>query len=156
MKHSSRSYLGIYTIGVAALFLAGFFLLVVFGARTYLGIVASQTDNNRERALLSYFDTCLRNNDQNGAVRILDSGYGQMLEIPDGDSGYGLRIYSNEGKLYETYGSLETEPDPGTDISIGETELFEAEFVRDGLLRITTDAGSTLIRIRSEGSGTES
>ena len=156
MKRSTRSYLGIYTIGVAALFLAGFLLLVVFGARTYRGVVSTQADNNADRALLSYFATCISGSDQAGGIKITDSEYGQVLEIPDGDSGYGLRIYSCDGRLFEVYGSLAMSLDPQQDISIGDTEEFHAEFVEDGILQITTDAGKTLIRLRSEGSGADS
>lgn len=156
MKYSFRSYLGIYTIGVAALFLAGFFLLVVFGAQSYRGIVAAQTANNTNRALLSYFATCINSNDANGAVYISDSEYGQVLEIPDGSTGYGLRIYACGGKLYETYEALDAALNPEEDIAIGDTQVFRAEFVQDGLLRITTDAGSTLVALRSEGSGRDS
>lgn len=152
MKRSSRSYLGIYTTGVAALFLAGFFLLVVFGAQSYRRTVSSQTENNRDRALLSYFETCISGNDTRGAVHLRDSEYGQVLEISDGSAGYGLRIYAFEGKLYETYALLGSALTPGSDIAIGDTELFQAEFLREDLLQVTTDAGSTLIRLRSEES----
>ena len=45
MKKEHRSPIGLYTIGVAALFLAGFFLLVVFGAQSYRNTVAGQNGN---------------------------------------------------------------------------------------------------------------
>ena len=151
MKRSTRSYLGLYAIGVSALFLAGFFLLVIFGAHAYRGTVSVQARNNKDRALLSYFATCISGNDSGGAVCISDSEYGQVLQIPDGDSGYGLKIYCYDGRLRETYASLSEDLDPEEDIAIGETEVFQAEMVRDGVLRITTDAGSTLIRLRREG-----
>ena len=35
-KEDQKSPLGLYSIGIAALFLLGFFLLVVFGAQNYL------------------------------------------------------------------------------------------------------------------------
>jgi len=151
LKRATRSYLGLYAIGVSALFLAGFFLLVIFGAQTYRGVVSVQTENNTNRALLSYFATCISSNDRNGAVEIRDSEYGQVLVIPDGDSGYGIKIYCYEGKLMEAYASLSAELMPEEDVAIGQTQLFHAEMLRDGLLKITTDAGSTLIRLRSEG-----
>jgi len=156
LKRPSRSYLGLYTIGVAALFLAGFFLLVVFGAQTYRGTVATQTVNNKDRALLSYFATCISSNDSNGAVYVSDSEYGQVLEIPDGTTGYGLRIYCHEGKLMETYAALDGQLNPQEDIAICDTEVFQIGFVQDGTLRITTDAGSVLIRLRSKGSSRDS
>lgn len=151
MKRSTRSYLGLYAIGVSALFLAGFFLLVIFGAQTYRGTVYAQAENNKNRALLSYFATCISSNDSGGAVHIIDSEYGQVLQIPDGDSGYGLRIYCYDGQLLETYSSLSADLIPEEDVAIAETQVFQAEMLRDGLLKVTTDAGSTLIRLRSEG-----
>ena len=53
MKKSGGSLVGFYTMGVACLFLAVFFLTVVFGAQTYRGIVAGQTGNNEARSILS-------------------------------------------------------------------------------------------------------
>ena len=153
MKRSTRSYLGLYAIGVSALFLAGFFLLVVFGAQTYRGTVSAQAENNKNRALLSYFATCISSNDSGGAVYISDSQYGRVLEIPDGDSG--LRIYCHDGELLETYASLSSALVPKEDVAIGRTDVFEVEMPGEGMLRITTDAGSTLVRLRSEG-GTQS
>ena len=151
MKRTTRSYLGLYAIGVSALFLAGFFLLVVFGAQTYRGTVSAQAENNKNRALLSYFATCISSNDSGGAVYISDSQYGPVLQIPDGDSGYGLLIYCHDGELLETYASLSSELVPEEDVAIGRTDVFEAEMLGEGMLRITTDAGSTLVRLRSEG-----
>ena len=153
MKRSSGSLLGLYTIGVAALFLAGFFLLVVFGAQSYRNIVNTQTGNNQNRELLGYFKTCISANDSQGSVYISDSEYGPVLEIPDGNTGYGIRIYQTEGELKETYASLEAPLFPKQDTTIGQTGIFEPEFPEEGLLRITTDAGSILIHLRSEGSG---
>ena len=152
MKRSSGSLLGLYTIAVAALFLAGFLLLVVFGAKTYQSIVSVQSGNNQTRELLGYFTTCIAANDAQGSVFISESEYGPVLEIPDGSSGYGIRIYCTAGELKETYASLQAPLTPEQDISIGTTELFRPEFSEEGLLRVTTDAGSIYINLRSEGS----
>ena len=53
MKTRSSSSTGLYTIGMTALFLAGFLMLVVLGARSYQAAVSGETDNMRQRALLS-------------------------------------------------------------------------------------------------------
>lgn len=145
--------MGLYTIGVAALFLAGFLLLVIFGAKSYRNIVLTQSGNNQDRELLGYFKTCIGANDEKGQVYISDSVYGPVLEIPDGNTGYGIRIYQTEGELKETYASLQAELMPEQDVAIGKTEVFLPEFQEEGLLKITTDAGSILIHVRSEGSG---
>ena len=54
MKREGTSPLGLYTIGIAALFLAGFFLLVVFGAQSYRDTVGGQNRNGEARAELAY------------------------------------------------------------------------------------------------------
>ena len=99
VKRSGNSPLGLYTIGIAALFLAGFFLLVVFGAQTYRNTVEVQTNNNRNRALLSYFQTCVRSSDSAGSVYTVDSEYGPVLIVRDEDTGYGLHIFCWNGQL---------------------------------------------------------
>ena len=156
VRRSSGSFLGLYTIGVAALFLAGFFLLVVFGAQSYRNIVSVQSENNQNRELLGYFATCIGANDVRAGVYISESEYGPVLEIPDGESGYGIRIYCTEGELKETYASLGAILRPEQDASIGKTETFLPEFVEEDLLRVSTDAGSILIHLRSEESGAPS
>ena len=40
MNTSRSSPLGLYVIGIAALFLAGFLMLVIFGAQTYRNTVS--------------------------------------------------------------------------------------------------------------------
>ena len=66
------SPLGYYTIGIAALFLLGFLLLIIFGAQVYRDTAGGQDDNNRTRALRSYLVTCTSSaaadhRDQDGA-----------------------------------------------------------------------------------------
>ena len=54
MGEKGRFDLGLNMIGIAALFLAGFFLLVIFGAQSYRGTVAGRSGNMDDRALLAY------------------------------------------------------------------------------------------------------
>ena len=154
MKQEERSPLGFYTIGIAALFLAGFFLLVVFGAQSDRNTVSGQNDNMRSRALLSYFSTTVKGYDTAGAVSVRDSDYGQVLVIEDGGSGYGLRIYQYQGSLVEDYASLASALSPEEAQVIGETATFALRFQRDDLLSIETDVGNVLLHLRSEGGGT--
>ena len=64
------SPLGLYSIGIAALFLIGFFLLIVFGAQNYRGAVTAQHANDDSRVLLSYVSTCLSSCDETDCVQI--------------------------------------------------------------------------------------
>ena len=79
MKREGSSPLGLYTIGIAALFLAGFFLLVVFGAGSYRNTVSAQNDNMASRALLSYLSTTVKGHDSAGAVRV-EEGTEQLTD----------------------------------------------------------------------------
>ncbi len=149
MKRNGSSPIGFYTMGVACLFLAVFFLTVIFGARTYRDIVREQTQNNRTRTSLSYFSTCMRNHDTAGAVRIYEEDGTTVLAIADEDSGYGLRLYQYEGCIVEDYGQLDAALNPKGAQVIGETDFFLVEEVDENTYTVTTDEGKVLLRARS-------
>ena len=151
MKRSDGSPLGVYMIGVAALFLAGFLLLVIFGAQAYRETVAVQSANNTNRALLNYFVTCVSTSDSGGNLSIEESEYGPVVVIPDGSTGYGLRIYCVDGLLLDDYAALDAALMPDVESPIARTQVFLPELLSDDLLRVTTDAGSILVHVRSEG-----
>ena len=156
MKKNGSSLASFYTMVVAVFFLAGFFLLVVFGAQTYRRAAQGQEQNNQNRALLSYLSTCVRAGDREGAVRVLPGdgeGASPMLVVADGDSGYAIRIYMEDGRLLEAYGSLEAAPDSSAAEEIGRTKVFQVEELRKGTFAVTTDAGRTLFSVRSGGGG---
>lgn len=151
MKRSEGSSLGYYTICIAMLFLAGFLLLVVFGAQSYRNTVAEQNSNMSSRALLSYITTCARANDSENAVSIRSFDGNQMLVIADGTTGYATFIYPYDGRLMEQYAALDADPVPEDSQALGETELFEISELRTGVYSVTTDAGRALLHMRSEG-----
>ena len=153
MRAEERSPLGLYTIGVAALFLAGFFLLVFFGAQSYRATVMSQTGNNQTRSLLSYLATCVSGNDTAGSVTVYESEYGTVLLVRDGDTGYGMRIYRYQGALVEDYAAVDAALSPDSAQTIGETEVFRVSALSPDLLQAETDAGRVLLRLRTERAG---
>ena len=94
MENREHSAIGLYTIGIAALFLAGFLLLVVFGAQSYRNTVGAQNGNMQNRAVLAGISTAVRGFDARDAVSVSeDQVFGQVLNLSDGDSGYALRLY---------------------------------------------------------------
>lgn len=156
MKRSDRSSpLGFYTIGIAALFLAGFLLLVVFGAQCFRNTVAVQNDNMQTRAVLSYLATCARSNDTAGSITVFNSENGQVLCVADGDTGYALRIYLRDGKLVEDYGKADAALSPEEAAVIGDTETFRLQELENGLFAADTDEGRVLLRARSAKEGGE-
>ncbi len=141
---------GIYTMAVAGVFLAGFFLTVVFGAQTYREIAEGQSRNNEARALLSYISTCVRMNDTPGAVRVSREEGEPVLVIADGQSGYAIRIYRYGDSLVEDYGEADGALYPDMAQVIGETEEFRIEELENGAYAVVTDAGRVLFGLRSE------
>ena len=153
MKRGGGSGMGFFTIGVAALFLAGFFLLVVFGAQSYRNTVAEQNGNMATRTLLSYLSMCIKDNDTAGSVSVRDTEYGPALIVADGDTGYALRIYRYDGALVEDFAASDAALKPDSAEVIGATDLFAVTEMENGLLAVDTDAGRVLIRPRSAEGG---
>ena len=154
MKKERHFSLGFYTIGVAALFLAGFFLLVVFGAQSYRNTVKGQNGNMQSRALQSYLSTTVKAYDAADAVSLPEEPeVGQVLALADGSSGYALRIYRKDGMLLEDYASADAALNPEEAQRLGMTERFEAEKLPGNLLKLRTDAGSVLLHLRSGRDG---
>ena len=153
MKRTERSPLGWYTVGIAALFLTCFFLLVLFGSLTYRNAVRSQSRNYDARSLTAYITTTVRANDSENSVSVYDSPYGTVLSVADGDSGFAFRIYRYDGHLVEEYEESGAELAPDSAQVIGDTEVFSAEWLTDGLFAVRTDAGRALIGVRSSNVG---
>lgn len=138
-------------MGIAGLFLLGFLLLLLFGARTYRGAVEGQSRNDRSRALLAYLSATVKNNDGAGAVHVEENAEtGQTLVVEDG-YGYAFRIYQREGRLWEDYAAVGSGLNPGSARAVGETRTFRIERGESGLLTVTTDAGRVLLAPRSAG-----
>ena len=150
MKKRSSNPIGLYTIGIVGLFLAGFFLLVIFGAQSYQGTVMSQDNNRNDRAVLAYITTSVKDNDARGAVTIGEDSSGDVLQIADGDTGYSLRIYLRGSDLVEDFNKTGSTLDPDNAEVIGPCGEFDCEMIKDDLLKVSTDRGQVLIKLRSE------
>jgi len=151
MREKHASGLGLAMIGIAAIFLAGFFLLVVFGAQSYRGTVSGRGDNMDVRALEAYLPTVVKGSDRAGAITLRrDPALGDVLVIADGDSGYATHLYRYDGALMEDYARLGSELSPERAQRIAATQRFEV-ILTAKLIEIRTDAGRVLIRPRSGG-----
>lgn len=153
MKQRQHRGTTLYPLGIFALFLAGFLLLVLFGADIYEDTVNGQVRNNRNRALLSFISTAVRNGDTAGSIAVQDGPEGDALVLIEqgDDMEYYTKLYCLEGRLLEEYSDQRWEYDPASAEVIGETELFQIDTAGENLLRVTTDAGSTLLHIRCGG-----
>ena len=152
MKREHHSPLGYYTIGIAGLFLAGFFLLVVFGAQSYRNTVGGQNRNMHSRALLSYLATTVKAADTRDGIRVLeDPEVGPVLVLEDGNSGYAQRIYRFGCLLLEDYAGTDAPLRPEEAEQIGTAERFLPVLDANVVLKIETDAGKVLVHLRSGG-----
>ena len=147
MKYRTNSPLGLYTTAIAALFLAVFLLLVLFGARTYQGAAARQAANNEARAVLSYLSTCVKSGDSAGSIAVEHGAHGPVLIVGE-DTGYALHIYQQDGQLLEEYAAAGSALRPENATILGRTETFLLESPTEHLLRITTDEGAVLLYVK--------
>ena len=152
MKHSGHKLLRVYTVGIVILFLTGFLMLVLFGAKSYQNTVGVQNANMDSRALSAYIASAVKGSDTAGAVRLETGEDGPVLVIADADTGYALRIYRHDGALLEDFAKDNSPLDAKHAQVIAKTSRFEAA-LSDGLLTVRTDEGRAVLRLRSEGGG---
>ena len=149
MKQNNHRMMEFYTMSVTGIILAAFFLLVISGAGAYRSIVTGQEKNNRDGTLLSYILTTVKAGDAEGAVRVYTIDGLPVVEVEDGDSRCGVRIYQYDGKLIGDYGRLDQELNPEDALTVGETEIFQVEDLKNGAYSVTTDAGRVFFHVRS-------
>lgn len=149
MKQNNHRMMGFYTMSVTSIILAVFFLLVISGASAYSSIVVGQEKNNRDRVLLSYILTTVKAGDAKGAVRVYKVEGRPILEVEDGGSGCGVRIYQYNGKIIGDYGKLDQALNPKDALTVGVTKIFRTEDLGNGAYIVTTDAGRVFFHVRS-------
>ncbi len=135
---------------MTAFFLMSFLLLVIFGTGVYRSISLSRQRSSFSRVLSSYLHTASKMNEAGIYVERKEGR--DVLVIKDGDTGFGNRIYLNEGYLSEDFGKLDDELHPSSALKIAKTSLFLIEEIGGDLLKITTDEGVVYIT-RMEGGG---
>lgn len=151
MRDEKKASVGMLMIGIAALFLAGFLLLAVFGAQSFRATATGRSANLDERALRAYLATVARANDRSGAITLRhDDAAGDVLIFADGDSGYALRLFCADGALLEDYAAADAPLSRERAQRIGATARFEV-VEGDKLIEVYTDAGRVLLHRRSEG-----
>ena len=155
MKENRKNPILFLSIGLSALFLLGFLLVVVFGARSYRDAVDSQYGNMDERALSAYLAASIKANDSKGAVHIEDSDYGQVLVVTDAESDWALRYYLSDGRLVEDFARDGSPLAPEDAQQIAPTKIFTLEISENGLLTVTTDECRMLLHPRCETGAAE-
>ena len=128
---------------MTAVFMVGFLLLVIFGTGIYRNITNTREEANLSRTLSSYLHTASKMNEVGIEIDTIEGQ--KVLVIADGDTGFGNRIYLNEGYLVEDYGMLGDGLNRNSALKIAETSIFELEEISDTLIRATTDDGDVFL-----------
>lgn len=131
---------------IAVLFLV-ILLLVVFTARSYQHGVDSQYENDTQRIVCAYVATAVKDHD-GGEVTPMDFDGNPGISIADGETGFAHKIYLSDGQLLEEYSRADMPVNPQTASKIGETSLFEIQYISDNLLEIKTDKGASYVNVR--------
>ncbi|MBR3228008.1 MAG: DUF4860 domain-containing protein [Erysipelotrichaceae bacterium] len=132
----------LYTIIISLMFLGGFLLLVIFGARSYRAINRNSDETENRRAVLIYLSTTLKA-DECSDIIISDDG---VLRIRDSEGEYEKVIYIYEGKLMEEYTVYDGAIHPASAVTIADCERLETEYDEERhLLKIETEKGPVYI-----------
>lgn len=151
-KHNGRGAPA-FALALFAVILTCILGLVVLGTRLYGGLVDSRSQNEAGRATLRYLSTALRGGDCAGGVAVRPGPEGGMLVLADEENGYETRIYLLDGWLVEETGPLGGEYDVESAQPVAQETEFVPEFVREGLLRVTTSRGEVIAALRSGEGG---
>ena len=145
-KESSREFsLLIMTV----FFIMSFLLLVTFGTQIYRNIAVSQEQSSLSRTLSSYLHTASKMNE--AGIETKHQEGRTVLIIEDRDTGYGNRIYLQDGYLVEDFGKLDDELHADSALRIGKTDVFEIEQIDDDLLKVTTGDGIVYLTLMKGG-----
>ncbi len=126
-----------------AFFIVSFLLLVMFGTGVYRNISVSEEESSLSRTLSSYLHTASKMNEARISHEVREGR--TVLVVEDGTSGYGKRIYMNEGHLVEEFARLNDDLHVDSAMKIAETDVFEIEEVSETLLKVVTSDGNVYI-----------
>ncbi|MBQ2678470.1 MAG: DUF4860 domain-containing protein [Firmicutes bacterium] len=151
--NNGKSSTGFYTMGILALFMAGFLLIVIFGANIYKGTVETQDANNNTRAILSCISSFSKSQDPGHIKVASDNKLGAVLIVEDGDTGYAQKVYEYKGNLVQEYSKEDSALFPEEARVIGKTDTFTIEEKAAGMIAVDTDAGQVLIHTGEKEAG---
>ena len=147
---NGRSSTGFYTMGILALFMAGFLLIVIFGANIYKGTVETQESNNNTRAILSSISSLSKSQDPGRIGIVKDDEVGAVLVVEEGDTGYAQKVYRYKGDLVQEYSRTEGALSPEGAQIIEKTKTFTVEKKGRSMIAVDTDAGQVLLHTGKE------
>lgn len=128
----------IFVLVLFCTFAAAILMVLLTGASSYKGIVATMEEHYEERTALSYIEAKAHHYDLDGAIAVgqyADQNALQLQEKVNGRS-YSTWIYYYDGYVRELFceDGLQLTPDTGQKII--EAQAFAAEYIEDNLLRV--------------------
>lgn len=144
-----------FSFALFVLIVVALFVLVMIATDSYKVVVEAQNTSNVSRASLSYLDSRIKAADLTEALARGVGPEGDALVLRENVQGalYETRIYLYEGMLMEEYSLAEDPFSPSKATAITGTETFSFEFLDQSLVRVTTDAGTQYVAIRSKQVG---
>jgi hypothetical protein len=145
----------VFVLSIFCVFAASVLLVVMLSGSTYANMTDIAQSGQNERVLLSYIRTKIRNFDNAGAVSVGDFyGHsalfiGQYLDGRD----FVTAIYLYDGMARELFHERDSGLLPEDGIGLLATDYLRFENAENGLVRVVTSIGESLIFPRSSNAG---
>lgn len=139
-----------FSIILFAVFVIVDLLALVAGASSYGSLMAMQRSNDARIMSLGPIISSVRANDASGAVATGKGPEGRALVLVQSDQmgDYETRIYTYEGNIVQEYALAGAPYTPAKATILAASSTFDFSYA-DGLLTITTDAGTAKIALRN-------
>ena len=153
---SSKSKIDtVFVLMIFCVFAISVLLVLILSASTYRNMTDVSREGQNERIILSYIRTKIRNADTAGGIGIMYFHGIPALSITEefGGRTFVTLIYHYNGWAHELFHEAGIDFLPRDGVRLVRVESLDFELAEAGLIRISTDHGSTLISRRSEGEG---
>lgn len=127
--HARNKVLGVESLVVMIvliLFAFVVFLMVEAGANAYDNIVDNKQVTTGARVAYSYMSMKIKQNDEAGAIQIVQTEFGDTLRIDIGDTKFSSFIFYAEGALYECITKANNSPSVAAGNKITHLDGFSA------------------------------
>jgi hypothetical protein len=138
-----------FSILLFSVFVVVDLLALAAGTSSYGSITSMQATNDARIMSLGPIMSSVRANDTIGGVEYANGPEGQVLVLVQSDvkGTYETRIYLYEGKILQEYALEGTPYTPNKATVLAESSTFDFSY-ENGLLTVTTDAGTAKIALR--------
>ena len=158
MKRTGESKVDtVFVLIIFSVFALSVLLVLTLGARIYKNMTDISDENQRERALLSYIWTKVKNGDKSESIHVgeFDGRTALLFDEEFGGTPYRTAIYYYDGWLYELFCETELLTDqtsgflPEDGVQVMEIGDLEFESLGYGMIKVSTGDLSLLLSPRS-------